>query len=183
MRRCCAFLWLVSLIATGCGEKVRYPERPAVKATEVDPNDPIVAGRPLSSWTKDFASSDVETRRSACSFIANKGEKQAVILLLHALKDSSPAVRAEAAIGLRTVGKETTREALPALIAALRDPDDKVKEKAAEAVTEFRYDAITAVPALEEMYRSPNNNVKVAAARALNHIDVEAARKAGVPEP
>jgi len=39
------------------------------------------------------------------------------------------------------------------------------------------------VPALVEMYKSPNGDVKVSAGRALNHIDVEAARKAGVPEP
>jgi hypothetical protein len=132
---------------------------------------------------KDLASSDVETRRSACRFIANPGEQKAVILLLGALKDNSPVVRAEAARGLRTVGKESTREALPALIAALRDPDDKVKVAAAQAVTEFRFDAIAAVPALEEMYRSQNNDVRAAAGTALNHIDVEAARKAGVPAP
>ncbi len=182
MRRL-ALLSLVPLLAVGCGQDVRYPDRPAVKATEVDPNDPMLAGKPISSWMKDLASSEVETRRSACVFIANPGEKQAVILLLGALKDNSPIVRVAAARGLKTVGKDSTREALPALIAALRDPDDKVKVAAAEAVTEFRFDATAAVPALEELYRSPNNDVKAAAARALNHIDVEAARKVGVPAP
>jgi hypothetical protein len=183
MRRCCALLLWMPLIATGCGQEVRYPERPAPKATEVDPNDPIVNGKPMSAWMKDFASSDAETRRLACGFIASPGEKQAVILLLGALKDNSPGVRAAAARGLRKVGKDSTREALPAMVAALRDPDDKVKEYAADAVTDFRFEATAAVPALKEMYRSTNNDVKAAAGRALNHIDVDAAREVGVPAP
>ena len=45
MRRCSAVLLLVPLIATGCGQEVRYPARPSVKATEIDPNDPLIAGK------------------------------------------------------------------------------------------------------------------------------------------
>jgi HEAT repeat protein len=183
MRRCFALLLSIPL-AAGCGQKVNYPERPSVRAGETSPDGPLIGGKPISVWMKDLASPDEETRRSACKFMASPGEKQAVILLLGALKDDkSPIVRAQAAEGLRLVGKEHTREALPALIAALRDPDDRVKTKAAEAVTEFRYDARLAVPALEELWRSPNNDVKAAAGRALRHIDIDAATNFGVPAP
>jgi HEAT repeat protein len=182
MRRFIAIVLLVPVLA-GCGREDRYPERPPTKATQPDPNDPLIGGRPLSWWVKELKSPDAETRRSAAAFIASPGEKHAVQPLIGALKDTDAPVRVAAARSLRILGKETARDALPALIAALRDPDDKVKIAAAEAVTDFRFDARAAVPALEEMYKSPSSEVRVSAGRALNHIDVEAARKAGVPPP
>lgn len=181
MRPIIAILFIAPWLLTGCGQQTRYPERPATQATQADPNDPIVSGKPLSSWLKDFKSPDAETRRSACVYIANKGATYAIKPLIGALKDSDPAVRYQAARSLGTVGKD--KEALPALIAALRDPDDKVKVAAGEAVAEYKFDATAAVPALVEMWGSKNGDVKVTAGRALNAIDVDAARKAGVPAP
>jgi HEAT repeat protein len=182
MSRTLAFVGIGVLFTTGCGDQTRYPDRPVTQATQPDPNDPIVAGKPLSSWLKDLKSSDAETRRSAAAFIANPGATYAVKPLIGALKDSDPEVRAQAARSLRTVGKD--KEALPALIAVLLDPDDKVKIAAADAVMDYRYDATAAVPALVQLWGvSQNSNVKAAAGRALNHIDVDAARKAGVPAP
>lgn len=182
MRRAFAVLYFLPCLLAGCGDQTRYPERPATKATQPDPNDPLVSGRPVSSWVKDLANPDAETRRSAAAFLANAGPTYAVKPLIGALKDTDAGVRTEAARSLRKVGKD--KEALPALIAVLLDPDDKVKEAAADAVTEYRFEATAAVPALVQLWGvSQNNAVKAAAGRALNHIDVEAACKAGVPAP
>jgi HEAT repeat protein len=182
MSRAIAVLSVIPCLLAGCGDQTRYPERPVTKATQPDPNDPMVAGRPLSSWVKDLGSSDADTRRSAAAFLGNPGATYAIKPLIGALKDSDAEVRANAATSLRKIGKD--KEALVALIAVLHDPDDKVKLAAAGAVMEYRYDATAAVPKLVELWGvSQNNAVKAAAGAALNHIDVEAARKAGVPAP
>ncbi|MBL8796850.1 MAG: HEAT repeat domain-containing protein, partial [Planctomycetia bacterium] len=90
-------------------------------------------------------------------------------------------VRATAARSLGIVGVD--KESITALTAALRDQDPLVVVASADALQRFKSEAKAAVPTLVELWKGKNNDIRGAAGAALNHIDREAAREAGVPQP
>jgi HEAT repeat protein len=178
-------LLLLSLVAAGCAEEPARPPRdtsPPAPKTVADPNEPIVAGRPLSAWVKELKGKDPGERRSAALFLGSKGNTFAVPHLIPLLKDSDIEVRDAAARALGRIGPEG-KAAIGPLIEALKDSDDEVKAAAAEALEQYRYAARAAVPALTELVKSKNNKLRAYAGRALIHIDSEAAQKAGVELP
>jgi HEAT repeat protein len=115
-------------------------------------------------------------RRSAVSALADLADAQALTLVLDALGDGAPAVRAAA---VRTLGemKPTSSAIAPALLRTLDDGDDWVRYFAARALA--RREAEAAVPALTRLTREdPAPQVRIAAAEALSVIGGNEARVA-----
>ena len=67
---------------------------------------------------------------------------------------------------------------VPALVKALRDPDDYVRSDAINALGAFGADATSAVPALIGCLKNPS--VRATVQDMLRKIDPEAAAKAGL---
>ncbi len=80
---------------------------------------------------------------------------------------------------VRLIGPEA-KDAVPALIAALKDPDEKVRERAAESLDRIGPAAKDAVPALIAALKDSNEDVRNKAAGALRRIDPTAKEAAGV---
>ena len=94
---------------------------------------------------------DSKVRQAAAWRLARAG-KPGVSALREALKDSGPTVRALAAGALEEAG-EPGEEAIPGLIAALDDPDARVREAAAFALNAFGVRLKAAIPILTEVLR------------------------------
>ncbi len=95
-------------------------------------------------------------------------------------KETDPKRQASAADALGNIGPEG-RKAIPALIAALRLPDVKLRIAAARALAKFEDDAADAVSRLLTLLDDPESPaVRHAAADALLRIDPEAAANAGI---
>ncbi len=84
-----------------------------------------------------------------------------------ALRNPSPRLRALAA---RALGETRDAAAVPALLEALRDPDDEVRLGAVQALGRIGRTAAPAVPVLREALRDPRPEIRAAAARSLDAI-------------
>src|SRR5581483_2349110 len=104
----------------------------------------------------------------------------AVPALTHALSDSTPRVRAMAAMALEGSGPRAA-SAVPQLTAALQDPSDSVRHFAADALGAIGPPAASAVPALAERLAAKDERgfVFVSVAGALAKIGPDA--KAALP--
>jgi HEAT repeat protein len=105
-------LVLCFLACCGCGKKSTNELIADVKGTQ--PRDRLAAVRLLAQRKGDAA--------------------EVVPVLIEALKDKAEDVRLSAAIGLGSFGDQA-KDAIPALQAAKRDPDAKVREAAATALS------------------------------------------------
>jgi HEAT repeat protein len=89
---------------------------------------------------------------------------------IRALDDSDSRVRKEAASKLGNAGP-VNAAVLPALVAALKDPDAKVRCEVILALAKFGTDAKDAVPTLTELQQSDRDaRVRSYAAEALERI-------------
>ena len=89
---------------------------------------------------------------------------------LDAMHDPDERVRTEAALKLGNVGQADAR-ALPALIAALDDPQAPVRRAAIQGLVKFGPGAKRAVPKLKQIHESDANaNLRDLAAEVLPHI-------------
>ena len=90
-------------------------------------------------------------------------------VLAKALQDSAPQVRLEAAIALNRVDPEAAKKAGAVSVVAnvLKDPDDQVAWRAADALRAFRSQADVAVPALVEALQNTNTLVACSAVWSL----------------
>jgi HEAT repeat protein len=94
---------------------------------------------------------------------------QAAPVVLRALKDEDPAVRAEAAGMLSDVGADHS-VAVPALTQALHDTDAGVRGAAARGLGAIGRPAQASLPALWAMIRDPDEGVRSAALIAIKQI-------------
>ncbi len=128
-----------------------------------------------------------EEHRSECSQNAvvnalrsiGPAAARAVPCLLGAAASSDLAIRNNALAALGEIHAQSEL-AVPVLIKALRDPDASVRGAAACSLRDFGADAKPAVPALMQMLKDEDEYAGGLAAEALEHIDPEAAAKAGV---
>jgi HEAT repeat protein len=89
------------------------------------------------------------------------------------LRGEDPAAQAQGAYGLSTLGAEA-RQAVPALVDALKSKVTLVRERAALALGRVGPDAREAVPALTQTLRDPEWTVRRQASLALGRIGPEA---------
>lgn len=87
----------------------------------------------------------------------------------HSRKSLETCVRKEAAKRLGAMGA-AARDAVPALIEALRDPDDVVRCAAVEALGEIGPDAQSAEAALTNLLSDPEGLLRIGATKALRKI-------------
>jgi HEAT repeat protein len=92
----------------------------------------------------------------------------AVATLIEGLT-KEPLVRQYSALALGEIGPEA-REAVPALIAALQDPEWAVRRQAALALGQIGADARTSVASLQKLTRDRDSLVRKAAQQALQQI-------------
>ena len=103
--------------------------------------------------------------------------KDAIPVLMRAVKGSDPAVRGPAAEALGDIHGQPEL-VIPLLISCL--DDDDLNDEAAGALGKFGELAKAAVPQLIPMLKLPDKDANEAARTALKKIDPEAAAKAGV---
>lgn len=108
--------------------------------------------------------------------------QQAVPALSDGLKDEFPFVRINSALALSQIGP-TARQAVPALMEAFKDPDNRVviagffysvRHASADALGNIGPDARDAIPMLIEALSDEEIRTKWTAARALGNIGSEA---------
>src|SRR5207249_1226405 len=94
-----------------------------------------------------------------------------------ALREGASAdIRMEAA---RVLGLLQDRDlAVPALIQALQDTEEKVRILSAEALSRHESNAKAAIPALEKALTDPSRGVRDAAAKAIREIEGMGNKKA-----
>jgi HEAT repeats len=90
------------------------------------------------------------------------------------LKAAAPSVRNAAAYEIASLGP-AAKPAVPALIAALDDPEPTVRFPVTVALGEIGPDAAAAVPRLKQMmFEEINDEIAAAARRAIRHIQPSA---------
>jgi HEAT repeat protein len=89
---------------------------------------------------------------------------------LRGLQSKNASVRVQAALNLGNNASEQTRQAIPALVEALKDIDDSVRRFAAFALGKIPGDRQVAVPALIEALQDKNELVRESAAMSLGSI-------------
>jgi HEAT repeat protein len=116
MRR---LLLLAALIVAGCG-----PSGP-----------PLVHGKPVAHWLEVLKRPNALERRKAVQVLGNVGGADPAVLpaLTGAVGDRDAGVRGEAVLALLKMGPPA-REAAPALRAAEKDPDPRVRQYASRAL-------------------------------------------------
>ena len=111
-----------------------------------------------------------EVRRTAAESLGKIGDRTAASVILPAIKDPVPEVRAAAAQALGRLSSDSTEGVVDALILALEDPDDSVKEAAALAVSEIEPPSERLGPVVHKVYAN-EGSVRKAAIRALLQVD------------
>ena len=153
----------------------------AVAAKALECEKPAMAIRPwLDALVKALEDPDADVRVQAVQSLAltSSYDREAfrrlaprmVDPLLKGLKEIRR--RASASRPLEWTAPETGREAesIPALIAALDDPDVEVRKNAAVALRAFGDRAVPAVPALGKACKDPDHDVRAMAANAIDVI-------------
>jgi len=111
---------------------------------------------------------DVQIRRAALTALLYMGEEaaEAAAAVAAALRDRERIIQYSASVVLRQIGPA----AVPALTAALKDPDPSVRTLAADELARFDRGAAEAVPALVDRLKDSEDLVRRSAARALWRI-------------
>lgn len=135
----------------------------------------------VPALAKMVASEDDPTiRRLAAMALGDFGgqAKEAVAVLIDAVKKGDPEMRRDAARSIGSIGG--TDHDIPALIGLLSDEVDGARLGAAKALTLIGGEAVSAVPKLVELLKDSSPEVREAAALALGEIGPEA--KDAVPQ-
>ena len=120
----------------------------------------------LEDLAKALNNDDPEVRWIGVTELESIHSKDAVALLIQALKDTRfVSIRWRAAIAL---GEQGEPDAVDALIAALSDDNDHVREEAAESLGKIA-DA-RAIPALIDALEDPQRGVRLRAIKALERM-------------
>jgi HEAT repeat protein len=96
--------------------------------------------------------------------------RRSVADLIHDLTHPDENVRVGAAAGLTNFSPSEAREAVPALVEALRDKSPQVRVYAADTLGYLGPEARAAVPKLKDLLRDPDEAVREGAAAALKKI-------------
>lgn len=117
---------------------------------------------------------DLEVRSNAALALGNIGgdaAREAVPVLIDALKQGHTELRRQAAVAIRNIGP-AARDAVPSLRRALQDQDEQLREYAAAALAGIGKEAEPAVPDLVEVLtkRSEKQEVRIQAATALAKV-------------
>ena len=141
-------------------------------------DDPSVAGKKVSEWTKLLEKDETpRVRRAAVIALGIAGPKTPGVVgtLAQALrKDKEAEVRREAVQVLRDMG-DNALDALPALLEALReDSDDGVRQTAAVALGRIAKNARSAVVPLTAALKDKHPGTRAAAAESLGQFGREA---------
>ncbi len=127
----------------------------------------------LESRPEDWRRFETSPGREAARALARVG-REALGPLMTALAAPSPQARAHAAFGLGEMdAKDGRAEALPRLIRAARDEDERVREAVVKALGEI--ESVEAVPVLLAALRDAAPAVRAAAAWALGEIEDKSA--------
>lgn len=155
--------WNVRLACAEALARIRVKEEKIITAVK----DAMFAEKD-STWRVDLAKSLVKLDPE------NKDAISVVIKVL--LTDEEPENRSSAALSLGGMTKSTQiRIALPALITALKDSDEHVREFVAQSLGQICEGSSTVVPALiERLERDKSKSVRVQAAQALGEFGPEA---------
>jgi HEAT repeats len=120
-----------------------------------------------------------EVRRTAVESLGKIGEQSVVASIVPLLADRVPVVRVTAAKALGRIGAVSNGTVIAALIRALEDPDDEVKQAAAMAIGELEPSSSQLKP-VASLVRASDVRVRRAAVRALLDLSVVAAHLAGI---
>lgn len=114
----------------------------------------------------DLAAADPQTRVTALDLLGRRGwrRKDDIVPHLRRLLHSDPDWRVRASAG-RAVGRLSARDAVPELVAALRDSQVEVRVVAAAAL--WRLPDAAAVPSLVQLTRDPDASARQWAVLAL----------------
>jgi HEAT repeat protein len=105
--------------------------------------------------------------------------KSVVPILVARLGDTNAFLRGQAALALRSLGREP-EQAVPALLRSLDDPDPIVRVYCIKALEAFPEEAPLIAPALSNMFGDTNLYVLGAATQALKQLAPAAAPTGGV---
>ena len=141
--------------------------------------------RPLSDWLADMQSPDAAVRRSAVRALGHLSSGRPRLLplqaLLSALKDPDPSVRDLAENGLKAQFNcqspwfAVSREEFPTVLAALKNPDQRTRQTAAEILLDTCLRFSTKLsPDLGAALKDDNPFVRRTAATALGHSNEDA---------
>jgi HEAT repeat protein len=111
-----------------------------------------------------------EVRRTAVESLGKIGEQSVVASIVPLLADRVPVVRVTAAKALGRIGAVSNGTVIAALIRALEDPDDEVKQAAAMAIGELEPSSSQLKP-VASLVRASDVRVRRAAVRALLDLD------------
>jgi HEAT repeat protein/DNA-directed RNA polymerase subunit RPC12/RpoP len=135
-----------------------------------DRADPVIAGKALSVWLEDLASSQSPTSRQAEAVLRDSAGV-AKPVLVHAIEDASISIRlrrqAPEALSLM-IGPGDPE--IQVLFGALRDKDRLVSTSARRALRNQNLDAKTAVPILLAMSTDGEGGVRRTAAQFLGNF-------------
>jgi HEAT repeat protein len=176
------FLHLVAP-SLGSARDMAVPASSDFKAVSLgdQSNDPQ-KGKSLDETLTQLKSPKVEERQKAAQALwadfnmpALRPEEKASLLtgLLGALKDANSSVRSTVAHALNMlcgVVRAEAKQAVPALVAALRDTDPDVRGEVSGALGGIGPDAKAAVPALVGALKDPDTAVRAKTAWALGAI-------------
>jgi len=105
------------------------------------------------------------------ALLNNPHARESLPDILRLLEHKNPEVRARVASVIEHHIRPQDTFALPTLIITLSDPDSRVREETALALSKFGPAATTAVPALAQALDDSSTNVRIMAAMALFEID------------
>ena len=140
----------------------------------------------IDSVASELKAPDVGRRRDAVDKLDAWSADEARPLLLTALGDADPEVRAHAAA---SIGRHRLVEALPKLVAALGDPDAHLRASAAEAIgavlqgpgaNDPTKDAVRAVETLERALGDGEHEVREAAVGAIGKLPPNLGKRTAV---
>ena len=135
---------IVALLA--CGVMLSAPvlaQAAPPKTTKARSGDPVVQGRPLSTWIQDLGADAPYTRVAAAYAVGSAGTagKSAVPALVANLSSESPPVRYASALALGEIGPPAA-EAVPALQKLLDDHNDDVAHIARKSLKAITGEAV-----------------------------------------
>jgi HEAT repeat protein len=111
-----------------------------------------------------------EVRRTAAESLGKIGDPSTATALVPLLTDPTPSVRTAAAQALGRIADPTDEAVITALIRALQDSSNRVKQVAALAIAEIEPSA-RQLRAVADLLRAPDVQVRRAAVRALLVVD------------
>jgi HEAT repeat protein len=155
---------LTALALTGCSQLRPVPAPPAAETSSVDDTPSPTRGADVYELLMRVKSTDPHARAAAAQALGRCDDREfswaRVSALVAALKDDNSDVRKEAALALPGINRESQR-AVPALVAALGDRDEKVAHAAAESLRRIDSDG-----ALRQIYAQAPVGTPIAKLRA-----------------